>query len=74
MLVGNKCDLEDKREVTTADAQANADKWTHGKYIEASAKTMTNVDKLFQEVVREILNYRPNLGKRAAKPRSCILF
>jgi len=75
ILVGNKCDLEDKREVTTADGQAHADKWTHGKYIEASAKSMFNVEKCFIDCVKEIIHYHPELQQtQRRRDRSCTLF
>jgi GTPase KRas protein len=51
VLVGNKCDLEDDRQVQKAQAQSIADKykWT---WIEASAKNKINVTETFQEIVR----------------------
>eukprot|EP01126_Amoeba_proteus_P060798 TRINITY_DN8087_c0_g1_i3.p1 TRINITY_DN8087_c0_g1~~TRINITY_DN8087_c0_g1_i3.p1 ORF type:complete len:120 (+),score=14.01 TRINITY_DN8087_c0_g1_i3:410-769(+) len=57
VLVGNKCDLEDDRQVQRAQAQGLAEKykWT---WIEASAKTKTNVTETFQEIVRCIRKYR----------------
>lgn len=45
MLVGNKCDLEDKRKVTYAEAKSRADQWGV-PYVETSAKTRENVDKV----------------------------
>jgi len=57
VLVGNKCDLEEDRQVSKEAAKALADKfkWT---WIEASAKTKTNVTETFQEIVRSIRRYR----------------
>lgn len=57
VLVGNKCDLEDDRQVQKAQAQAVAEKykWT---WIEASAKNKINVTETFQEIVRCIRKYR----------------
>lgn len=45
ILVGNKVDLQDSRQVTTQEGQAKADLWKI-IYIETSAKTRINVDKV----------------------------
>ena len=45
LLVGNKADLEDKRRVTVAESQAKAQQW-NVPYVETSAKTRANVDKV----------------------------
>lgn len=45
ILVGNKCDLTDKRQVTQEQAQALAAEWKV-PYVETSAKTRENVDKV----------------------------
>lgn len=43
--MGNKCDLTDKRQVTQEQAQALAAEWKV-PYVETSAKTRENVDKV----------------------------
>merc|ERR1712137_660159 len=53
MLVGNKCDLEDEREVTFEEGKALAEQ-LHCQFKEASAKTKTNVEESFYDLVREI--------------------
>ncbi|CAF0759340.1 unnamed protein product [Adineta ricciae] len=53
ILVGNKIDLADKRVVTTNEAEKKAQEWTI-KYIETSAKTRLNVDKVFCELMRTV--------------------
>ena len=53
ILVGNKSDLTDQRAVTLANAQAQAKEW-NVPYMETSAKTRENVDKVFFELMREI--------------------
>lgn len=45
MLVGNKSDLEDKRQVSVEEAKNRADQW-NVNYVETSAKTRANVDKV----------------------------
>ncbi|TRY89160.1 hypothetical protein DNTS_018076 [Danionella cerebrum] len=44
LLVGNKSDLEDRRQVNGDEAKARADQWGVC-YVETSAKTRANVDK-----------------------------
>ena len=50
LLVGNKCDLEGNRKVSQDEANAKAAEW-NVPYVETSAKTNVNVDK-----VRNCLN------------------
>ncbi|KAI5107073.1 ras-related protein Ral-B [Silurus meridionalis] len=45
LLVGNKSDLEERRQVSVDDARAKAEEW-NVQYVETSAKTRANVDKL----------------------------
>lgn len=45
LLVGNKCDLEEKRKVSFQEAQDRANKWGV-PYVETSAKTREHVDKV----------------------------
>ncbi|KAJ3200838.1 hypothetical protein HDU83_001275 [Entophlyctis luteolus] len=53
VLVGNKSDLEAQRRVSTRDAEARARQWGCA-YVEASAKTRTNVDEAFRMLMRKI--------------------
>jgi len=53
MLVGNKCDLEDRREVETHEGEHLA-KVIGCQFKEASAKTRENVEESFYDLVREI--------------------
>lgn len=46
VLVGNKCDLDDAREVTASEARRLADSW-NAPYVETSAKTRRNVEEAF---------------------------
>lgn len=45
LLVGNKSDLEDRRQVNTEEAKVRAEQWGVS-YVETSAKTRANVDKV----------------------------
>ena len=53
ILAGNKCDLENERQVQKADAQKLADEWKI-EYIEVSAKNRINVQETFEALVRFI--------------------
>lgn len=50
VLVGNKTDLQEEREVTCEEAAVNAQR-IGAAYIEASAKTGENVQQLFRHIV-----------------------
>ncbi|KAM9308226.1 ras-related protein Ral-A [Gastrophryne carolinensis] len=84
LLVGNKSDLEDKRQVSVEEAKSRADQW-NVNYVETSAKTRANVDKVFFDLMREIRarkmedskekngkKKRKSLAKRI-RERCCIL-
>ena len=78
LLVGNKADLADKRQVTQEVANGKAEEWK-GPYVETSAKTKENVDKVFYDLMREIRSRKMEDGsKTASKPkkgkkRKCII-
>jgi small GTP-binding protein len=79
ILIGNKSDLDDRRQVRRDEAQDKATKW--GKpYIETSAKTRENVDKAFFDLMREIKarklaeNSKPSANKKdKKKKRKCVI-
>lgn len=55
ILIGNKCDLEDQRDVPTEDAKEFAEK--EGLFfLETSALEATNVEDAFLTVLNEIFN------------------
>eukprot|EP00794_Sanderia_malayensis_P003164 gene3164-3633_t len=79
ILIGNKVDLEEKRQVTTAEGEARAKEW-NVPYIETSAKTKVNVDKAFFDLMRMIKsrksddNSKPGAKKKGKpKKRKCTI-
>lgn len=52
-LVGNKCDLENKRQVTYDDARTLADE-LNISYYETSAKTGDNINNMFNELIQVV--------------------
>uniref|UniRef100_UPI0037E90609 ras-related protein Rap-2a-like isoform X2 n=1 Tax=Semicossyphus pulcher TaxID=241346 RepID=UPI0037E90609 len=56
VLVGNKVDLEEEREVSPSEGQALAEDWGC-PFMETSAKSKTMVDELFAEIVRQIRSW-----------------
>ncbi|KAI2621276.1 ras-domain-containing protein [Hypoxylon sp. NC1633] len=60
VVVGNKCDLESEREVPRQDGEALAKQFSC-PFVETSAKSRTNVDKAFFDLVREIRHYNRNM-------------
>lgn len=53
VLVGNKCDLEEKRKVATLEGEMLAHEWGC-PFFETSAKTGCNTEEAFQGIVKEI--------------------
>ncbi|XP_051984387.1 ras-related protein Ral-A-like [Xyrauchen texanus] len=79
LLVGNKSDLEDRRQVGVEVAKARAEQWAVS-YVETSAKTRANVDKVFFDLMRDIRARKMEDGKKKTKSwaerireRCCIL-
>ena len=55
ILIGNKCDLEDKRVISYSQAKDFAD--SNGlNYVETSAKTNNNVTEAFSEIGKELMD------------------
>merc|ERR1712093_21771 len=77
MLVGNKCDLEDEREVTTEEGAALAEK-LGCQFKEASAKSRKNVEESFYDLVRairkpkegEVSQTKPGVEKKGKSGKS----
>lgn len=63
LLVGNKIDLDNRREVSHEVANEKAREWGV-PYVETSAKTRQNVDQVFIELMRMIRDRRQFLESR----------
>ena len=62
LLIGNKNDLDDKREVRKEEAETKAQK-NKFAFMETSAKDNNNVEKAFETLFKEIVkNYKNKLG------------
>ncbi|KAK2857147.1 hypothetical protein Q5P01_005882 [Channa striata] len=79
LLVGNKSDLEDRRKVSAEEATAKASEWGV-QYVETSAKTRANVDKVFFDLMREVRKKKMSESKdkngpsgKKKKKNCCIL-
>jgi len=57
VLVGNKCDLEDEREVKKEEGEQLSQQFGC-PFFETSAKDHVNVDECFRELVREVRRYK----------------
>ena len=55
VLVGNKCDLEEKRKISTAKGKELADSYGI-KFLETSAKNTVNIEELFIETTNIFLS------------------
>lgn len=59
LLVGNKSDLEERRQASADEATAKAGEWGV-QYVETSAKTRANVDKVRNKA--EFWHFSPDSG------------
>lgn len=62
VLVGNKSDMEDQRQVTTQEGEERAKKY-RCPFFETSAKLNSNIQEAFFTLVREIRKANPILGQ-----------
>ncbi|ORY03441.1 ras-like GTPase Ras1 [Basidiobolus meristosporus CBS 931.73] len=67
VIVGNKCDLEQLREVSVEQGRAFA-QHSNASFLETSAKTRINIDEAFELIVQEIR--RQTTGSSPVKPAS----
>merc|ERR1712061_231957 len=59
ILVGNKCDLEEEREVGRDQGQMLARNWGNCTFLESLAKAKVNVNDIFVDLVRQINKSSP---------------
>uniref|UniRef100_A0A6B2G913 Ras-related protein Rap-1b (Trinotate prediction) n=1 Tax=Myxobolus squamalis TaxID=59785 RepID=A0A6B2G913_MYXSQ len=67
IIVGNKCDLESERDVSKQEAETYA-RSKNLSYLEASAKTRINIDKIFTDLVRKISDEKKGAKKKSKSP------
>ena len=71
LLIGNKCDLEDKRKVSYQEGKDFAD--SNGmKFIETSAKTASKVQEAFELLTSEIIKSNLNKEKGLEKKEKSV--
>ena len=65
-IAGNKCDLESDRCVKTEEGQELAERY-NCEYIETSAKTQYNVNEMFEQLTRRLMeNTKQNKSNRCS--------
>jgi len=69
MLIGNKCDMVDKKVIDTARGKALADEYGI-KFLETSAKNSINVEEAFISLVKDIKKRLDETQKQQPPPTS----
>ena len=78
VVVGNKCDLSDQRQVTKEQGIKLAKEW-NVPFFETSAKTNINCQESYYQVVREIFKFerkeeeKLNPNKKNTRKNHCAL-
>ncbi|GAB1224103.1 hypothetical protein ENUP19_0173G0005 [Entamoeba nuttalli] len=79
IVVGNKCDLENERQVTKEEGIEYADS-IKSPFIESSAKTNENINQIFDIITRNVLEYKSYSEEenwkieKHKKEKGCCLF
>lgn len=73
VLVGNKCDKKEGRQVSQADGKAMARKFHSCIFLESSAKQNTNIEPIFVELVRAIWKKEGKPNDDVDIDRGCVL-
>ena len=73
VLVGNKCDLENEREVSRDQGQNLARQWGNITFMESSAKSRINISEIFHDLVRQINAHQPKKVDKSRRRRRCLL-
>mmetsp|Transcript_14064 Transcript_14064/g.21933 ORF Transcript_14064/g.21933 Transcript_14064/m.21933 type:complete len:208 (+) Transcript_14064:56-679(+) len=71
ILIGNKADMEDHREVSTEEAAAFA-KANEMPFYECSAKSGVNVDEAFIDIATSLMNRKDLIQNQNNAPRSAV--
>ena len=66
VIVGNKSDLEEDREVSRARAFQISQVWGNAPYYETSARRRVNVDEVFIDLCRQIIRKDMHLTQQQA--------
>lgn len=74
VLVGNKTDLNDKRQVTTEEGEKKAKEFKDVMFIETSAKAGHNVKTLFKRIAQALPGMDGNLGEQDQTATSKFLY
>ena len=69
ILVGNKCDLVNKRVISTERGQELAEHYGI-PFLETSAKDNSNIEQLFIDTARAFVNKQNNIGSKVKKKNS----
>jgi small GTP-binding protein len=72
ILVGNKCDLETKREVETAVGKETAKNWGI-PFLETSAKKDINIQEVFHTLIDMLWEHGKGVQKKETKSSRCTL-
>lgn len=77
VLVGNKSDLSDQRVIGQEQGQQLAARFGNCTFLESSAKTKTNVEQIFFDLVRQVNQGKKlgtSTGDAGGKKKRCTLF
>ena len=71
ILVGNKCDLENIRQVSTDEVSKKAEQYNIG-FCETSALSSKNIDTAFQMLIKKVSEKLPNLDEKYGNKSSVV--
>ena len=71
LLIGNKCDLENMRQVSTDDVSKKAQQYNIG-FCETSALSAKNIDFAFQKLIKLVAEKMPHIDEKYGNQSSVI--